>query len=197
MEIARPSERLMFQTAYVLYICCMISNRYFTSFKPFFGLSPSLFLPACSARTSAFSPAFCASAGCGGRACGFLPFPALPLQSPCPRRLAGEKADYMPDRNPHFMRHAAEAGGKLHPFVIDNQIVAGGGADVEHDFIIATYCIGTRVVVYPSNDMRCLVVIHTHHSYSARSKYGLVLLLILFIPFRRPRYLIRPAYTGG
>ena len=68
----------------------------------------------------------------------------------------------MTDGNPNIVRHSAETGGKADPIAIDIQIMAGGRADIQYDFIVADLLHGyAGMFVNPNDQMRRLAIIDT------------------------------------
>ena len=91
-----------------------------------------------------------------------LGHPRLGVEAHAFAAFAGENADDVADRNPDFMCHAAETGGKMHPFIIDGETVRSGGADIQHDFVVAHILHRyAGVFVYPGHDVRGLLVVVT------------------------------------
>ena len=66
----------------------------------------------------------------------------------------------MPNGNPDFVRHAAEAGMEVHSFVVNKQVFGGGGADAEHDLVVLHILGGhAGVFVYPYGDVWRVAVV--------------------------------------
>ena len=58
------------------------------------------------------------------------------------------------------MRHTGKAGGKIHPFVVDVQIVCGIRPDIQHDFVVAHILYRyAGMFVYPGNNVRGVAVV--------------------------------------